>query len=166
MAANWRPVIKSASVMVLLATPAQAAVITFTNVNDPPTVLLNQLSIHEGESVIITSNQLQIMDPDNTPIELSIQADNVEHGYFERIFSVGSPIDSFTYQDVQFGFIRFVHDGGEIAPSYSLQVSDGQATTDPQPAIITFTPINDAPVLVVNQLTLTEGDTLILSNSS
>ena len=43
--------------------------------------------------------------------------------------------------------VSFVHDGGEAAPSYDVEVSDGALTTGPAAATITFTNQNDAPVV-------------------
>ena len=44
--------------------------------------------------------------------------------------------------------MQFVHDGGEIEPSYSLTVSDGMFTFDASVGTVTFTNVNDAPTAV------------------
>jgi hypothetical protein len=56
-------------------------------------------------------------------------------------------ITTFTQQQVTDGAIQFVHDGGEIAPTYSVTVSDGALTDGPLAATITFTNVNDAPTI-------------------
>ena len=55
-----------------------------------------------------------------------------------------------------------MHDGGEAAPAYEVSVSDGVLNTAPAGASVTFTNVNDAPVLVNNVLTIEEGETVTL----
>ena len=43
--------------------------------------------------------------------------------------------------------LQFVHDGGETAPAYSISVSDDSLTDSPTRASISFSNVNDAPVL-------------------
>ncbi len=147
----------------LLVTPPQPASIQFVNVNDAPVITFNQLTIREGESATITPSQLSIVDVDNLPSELSITPSNITAGHFEQVFNSGVSLSSFTQQDVQLGFVRFVHDGSEQAPSYSLTVSDGLLSNGPHPAVIAYAPVNDAPLLLNNQLRLIEGERVAIT---
>jgi len=149
-----------------LETTYQSAVITFTNINDMPTFVNNQLTIEKGETVIFNTGLLSAADIDNNDTSLNFTVNAVQHGRFERINNTGVPITSFIQQDIIDGNIQFIHDGGELAPYYEVKVSDGDVETSYQPANITFTNINIyTPVLENNQLTINEGQTIILDNS-
>jgi hypothetical protein len=65
--------------------------------------------------------------------------------------------------------VQFTHNGGENPPSYAVSVSDGALNTTPATVAIpagSFTPVNDAPVLATNTLSITEGGTVTLSSSN
>ena len=69
---------------------------------------------------------------------------------------------SFTQQDINDSKVSFVHDGTAVAPSYTVVVSDGDLTSAPQTADITF---NRIPVLVSNSLAIGQAQTVVLSTS-
>ncbi|MBW2370641.1 MAG: tandem-95 repeat protein, partial [Deltaproteobacteria bacterium] len=75
-------------------------------------------------------------------------------------------ISSFTQAQVNSGAVQFVHNGDEIAPSYAVSVSDGGYTDGPAAATIVFTNQNDAPNLVNNTLTISEGGSVVLSDAN
>ena len=58
--------------------------------------------------------------------------------------------------------MQFVHDGNEAAPTYSVSVFDGALTTGPLAATISFTNVDDAPIITANTLTISEGQTVVL----
>ncbi|MEH2331037.1 cadherin-like domain-containing protein, partial [Nostoc sp.] len=101
------------------------AIGTFTNVNDAPTISTNSLSLSEGGSVVLSSSNINATDPDNTPAQLTYTASSISGGQFELVANAGVAITSFTQAQINSGAVRFVHGGGETAPSYSLSVSDG-----------------------------------------
>ena len=43
--------------------------------------------------------------------------------------------------------MQFVDDGNEVAPSFNVKVNDGPADSNTLAATITYSPVNDAPVL-------------------
>ncbi|MEM7468853.1 MAG: cadherin-like domain-containing protein, partial [Pseudomonadota bacterium] len=75
----------------------------------------------------------------------------------------GVEVTQFTQTDITSGDIRFVHDGSDNPPSYSVNVSDGALTTPTSPATIFFTPVNDAPTVTLNQLTIEQDGGVTLS---
>ncbi|NJL09940.1 MAG: hypothetical protein HC908_06435 [Calothrix sp. SM1_7_51] len=65
---------------------------------------------------------------------------------FELISQPGKAITSFNQAQINQGFIKFIHDGGENPPSYELRISDslgGEMTATSQTG--EFTKVNDAP---------------------
>ncbi|MBM4091437.1 MAG: hypothetical protein FJ276_18730, partial [Planctomycetes bacterium] len=120
--------------------------IAVTDLNDNAPVLVhNDLILMEGETVTLANGNLQSVDPDGTPVVLTYTVGGVTGGRFERAASPGVGITLFTQPEVDLGQIVFVHDGGELAPTYAVTVSDGVFLVGPQAATISFTNVNDAP---------------------
>jgi len=100
------------------------------------------------------------------PDVLTFSVSDVTGGAFQ-LGSNGDSVSSFTA--AQLAVIKFVDDGDEVAPSYKTSVSDGYHTSPVAPvaATIIYTPVNDnAPVLAVNALTITEGATVTLGTGN
>ena len=108
--------------------------------NDAPTISLNQLSIEQDGSVTLTvGKNLSASDPDNATDQLIYQVSNISGGQFEKVSTPGIAITTFTALDLGAGNITFKHDGGTSAPSYELTVFDGEASSAPSKAKVTFT---------------------------
>ena len=144
--------------------PATAA-ISYTPTNDSPVFSNNQMTINEGDTVVLTSSDLQVTDPDNTDTNLTFTASNVVGGQFELVASSGTAILSFTQEQVNNGEVQFVHNGGEIPPDYEITVDDTADTTGPSAAAITYSAVNDAPRIQNNSLTLSQGDSVLITGS-
>jgi Domain of unknown function (DUF4347)/Cadherin-like len=148
--------------------PAITGVKNFTGtaVNDTPVLANNTLAINEGGSVMLSGTEMSATDVDNASGTLTFSVSNVTGGRFELVASPGAAITTFTQAQVTAGAVRFIHDGGEAAPSYNLTVSDGSLTDGPAAASITFANINDAPVLVNNHLAIRQGSSAVLSGAN
>ena len=70
---------------------------------------------------------------------------------------------SFTSAQVAAGEVRFVDDGNEVAPSFSITANDGAANSATIAGTVSYTPVNDAPVLNAVQLTVNEGGTRVFA---
>lgn len=141
----------------LATTPTTVNIGTFSNVNDSPILATNTLSITEGATVVLSSSNLNVIDPDNTPAQLIYSISALTGGRFEFVTNPGVAITSFTQADINSGAVQFVHDGGENPPSYQVSVSDGIAPAT-APAIVSipqgsFVSVNDAPTIstIANQ---------------
>lgn len=114
-----------------------------------PVVQTNQLSIAEGGAVVLTEANLNTVDANDGPNELTYTVSNIIGGRFEVVGLAGNAVTSFTQQQVNASQIRFVHDGGEVAPSYTVVVKDNEQTPNTStPSVVsigTFTKVNDAP---------------------
>ena len=128
-----------------------------------PTLSNNQLTLSEGQTVVLTANDFSATDVDDAAGTLIFELSDVTQGRFEFTTNSGIAITQFTQQQIGEGQVQFTHDGGESAPSFTVSVSDGQLSTSPVPATIIFTNINDAPILMHNQLSLRVGETKILT---
>lgn len=121
-----------------------STIINVTAQNDPPILVNNNLTLLEGETVVLNSSNFSATDVDNNVTALIFTVSNVQNGSFRINGITGT---SFTQAQIAAGQVRFIHDGGEAAPSYKVSVSDGVATTTAQSANISFTNVNDAPTI-------------------
>ncbi len=135
------------------------------HVNAPPKLLTNQLSISQGGTVTLTTQQLNAIDDATASSLLQYTTAQIAHGYFQTTQSPGFPIFGFSQQQVANGEIQFVHDGSTTPPSYQVYVNDGNLNSVPQWAAVTFNG-NALPILNINQLTINTGQTVVLSSSN
>ena len=119
-----------------LATPFSRGGIDF---DAAPQILVNRLNISNGETVIISSEDLQATDIDSNKGLLVFDMSNIVHGVFRTLKNgTNSTLNSFVQQDMIDNFIQFTHDGSGIAPSYVVSVSDGRITIANQTPTILF----------------------------
>src|SRR5205085_1528497 len=139
-----------------------AGTVTFTNVNDAPAITSAALTILEGETVVLGATDIGVSDPDSTSFTFTVS--NVSHGTFQ-VMDGGSWTDatSFTSGDLADGHVQFVHDGGEDAPTFSVQADDGAGgLSNVLDGSVSFTKVNDAPAITSASLTISEGETVEL----
>jgi VCBS repeat-containing protein len=130
--------------------------LTIGDVNNPPQLSVNILTISEGGTVTLTSSNLSATDIDNDDANLTFTVSNITGGTFEVD---GVVENSFTQQQIIEGKVKFIHDGGETAPSYNVAVSDG-SLTDSGSATVEFTNVNDAPTnITLSNLEVAENNT-------
>ena len=142
------------------STTATAAAIIF---NATPTLTANQLSVVQGQTVVLTTANLNASDSEQGAANLTFTVSNVQQGQFERLSLLGTAITTFTLQEVQNSQIRFVHNASAVAPSYQVSVSDGTTSTAAVAATVAF---NDIPTLTANQLSVSQGQTVILTTAN
>ncbi len=148
------------------ATVSSSLSITVTPVNNAPSLVTNQMTIAEGQTLTLSSSELLTTDTDTLPASLTYTVTVVTNGRFEFVASPGTAITVFTQDDINSSRVRFVHSGGEAAPAASISVSDGTDSVGPTAVLITFTNVNDAPTVTTNTgMTLNEGAMATLSNT-
>ena len=115
-------------------------ILSFTPLNDRPVFTDNRLTISEGGKAVPL---IAISDEDNAPEQLLITVSGLNGGHFELTAApVGGPtllgfinvvsdkVESFTYAQWLSGEIRFVHDGSELTPAYTLTGTDTDGASD------------------------------------
>ena len=134
------------------STATDTASLTVTAVNDAPVLTASGLTVSEGQTVTLSGANIGISDVDSASFTYSVSG--LSGGIFQLSGAPGVPITSFTSAQLTGGLVQFVDDGNEVAPSFSLTASDGSASSSTVAASITYTPVNDAPVLANTPLTL------------
>jgi cytoskeletal protein CcmA (bactofilin family) len=96
-----------------------------------------ELSVRRGQSVPITLEDLNAVDPDNTARELVFHVDGLRHGFVAMADAPGVPAARFTLEDLQGGRVSFQHDGSASSvASFDVTVVDAAgATSGPARAV-------------------------------
>jgi hypothetical protein len=143
----------------------QWATVTF-NGNVLPILNTNQLTINTGQTVVLSSSNLQASDADIADVnQLAFTVSNVQHGYFDLRSAPGTPIARFNLGNLTAGQVRFTQDGSDNYPSYFVSVSDGVFATPPSLVSVTFNN-NAVPTILSNQITISPGQSLTLGTQN
>ncbi len=118
-------------------------------INDPPVLEPHQFVIDQGRTLRINSSMLSATDVDNPAGNLMFQVTNVENGYFQLSQTAGVPLTNFTQAAVTQEEIEWVSDTSPNPSSFWISVSDGELSTEPVPANVTFI-VNPPPELYRN----------------
>jgi Cadherin-like/FG-GAP repeat len=124
-------------------------------------MLTNQLTINQGQSVIINSENFNASDTGQPAFSLQFIITDLQHGRFELVAKPGLSIMTFSQQAVEGDQVRFVHDDTVNPPAYQVSVSNDIMITTPQAAVVDF---NARPILVNNKLTINQNQMLILTS--
>jgi Tol biopolymer transport system component len=148
-----------------IATTADSVTFTVMGTNDAPVITNAGLSISEGGTLVLTSANIGVTDPDSA--SFTFTASGVTHGTFQTTTDGANWIaaTTFTTADLNAGHVRFVHDGGEAAPTFSIRADDGAALNHASTTIsgtVDFANVNDAPRLVSASINVIEGGAVVL----
>ncbi len=135
-----------------------SANITFNNL----ILETNQLIINQGQTVILTLNNLKANNQGKIDQNLNFLISDLTHGQFEFISNLNQSILIFQQQNITDGIVQFVHDNSANAPGYRVSVSNGTLTTPAQSALIDF---DASPILLNNSLIINQGQTVSLASA-
>src|SRR5206468_3722876 len=101
-------------------TASSTASLTLTAVNDAPVITAASLTVATGATVVFAPANVGVTDPDSSSFSFSVS--NVTHGSFQTTTDGVTWVNttSFTTADLAASHVRFVHDGGEAAPTFSI----------------------------------------------
>ena len=146
----------------------QNVTITIEGVNDVPVVTSAGFTLSEGGTTVLGTANIGVSDPDST--SFSFTASNVSHGTFQTTTNgaIWVPATTFTTADLNAGHVRFVHDGGEDAPTFSIQADDGTGVNSLSnlfAGAVNFTNVDDAPAVTHASLTISQGHTVTVTTA-
>jgi len=142
-------------------TPPLAASITFNTIDIPPALTNKTMTLLEGQTTILSSNELRAMSVRIADDAVIYTLSNVQYGQFNRLDGV-TEITTFTQADIDNGEIVFVHDGGETKPEIDITLSDGQLVSGQESVVVDFIPSNDMPSLVNNRLSVSPREQSVI----
>ena len=127
-----------------------------------PLLIQNSLFLSNGEVVTLTLANLQAIESNFNISQLIFTVNNVQQGNFYRM---PANVTAYTFPQsyVQQGRILFRHAGTNIAPAYSVIVSDGTQSTLPVAATINF---QGAPTVQINPLNITQSQAIVLDTQT
>ena len=121
------------------------------------------MSLNQSDTITITNlNIIGTVDP-NFISYWGYVVSNVTNGYFQLTTSPGTQVTSFTDTQIKNNQVQFIHTGGTNPQSFNVATSDGTDTSTLQAVNITFIPF---PTLLKNQITIKQGKTITITNSS
>ena len=83
------------------------------------------LTVGKGRSVRITTADLNALDPDDKPEDLSFQVSNAAGGYVALASDPKRPVASFSQADLEKGAVYFAHNGSDAQKArFDVQVTD------------------------------------------
>ncbi|NJO59220.1 MAG: DUF4114 domain-containing protein [Richelia sp. RM2_1_2] len=109
-----------------------------------PQLTVNNLAIKEGETVKLTPNFFKATDVDSDLSKITYTITNTQNGEFKINENV---VTTFTQKDINDNKVEFIHNGGEDAPSFNIELNDGFNSSNQKAAIVNFTKVNDKPIL-------------------
>jgi VCBS repeat-containing protein len=144
---------------------SSTATLNIADVNDAPVVTTARFAVSEGGTVVLNASNIGVVDPDSASFTFTVS--NVTHGKFQTTADGGTWVDAttFTTNDLTAGHVRFVHDGGEAAPTFSIQADDGAALNHASATavgVVDFSNINEAPTLIRASINVIEGGAVVL----
>jgi Cadherin-like len=136
--------------------------VNFTNINDPPTLNSFSLTVSEGGTVVLAGANIDLTDPDSTAFTYT--ASSVTGGNFQTLNGGNwTNATSFTTAQIDAGEVRFLHNGGETAPSFQVTANDGALDSNTIAGTVSFTNVNDAPTLNSVSFSIAQGGTTVLT---
>jgi VCBS repeat-containing protein len=148
--------------------PTQNVTVTIAGINDAPVVTSAGFAVSEGGTTVLGAANIGVSDPDSA--SFTFTASNVSHGTFQTTTNGALWVfaTTFTTADLNAGHVRFMHDGGEDAPTFSIQADDGTGVASLSNVFaggVTFTHVNDAPVITHAALTISQRGTVTLTTA-
>lgn len=88
------------------------------------------ITVKRGKSVVVTSNDVTAIDPDDTPDHLTYTVSNPINGFVALATEPGTAVSNFTQADIDAGRVLFTHGGnsGDRA-SFDVVVADDSGGT-------------------------------------
>jgi hypothetical protein len=128
------------------------------------------LTVAEGGTETFSNTALRVTDADSTPNQRTYTVVGAPaNGTLLLNGTALAAGGKFTQADINLGRLAYTHNGSETAgDSFTFTVSDGAGgTLASSNFAIAVTPVNDLPVLAVNQgLTVNEGAAANISNTA
>ncbi len=88
------------------------------------------LVVRRGKSVVVTTDHVTAIDPDDAPEHLTYTVSNAANGFVCLSAQAGSPVSHFTQADIEAGRVMFVHDGSNgDRVSFDIVVADHTGAT-------------------------------------
>ena len=96
-----------------------------------PILEINQLVINQGQTVVLTENNLRATQGGIVENNLEFIISDIQQGQFSWTNNPMQTINHFYQQNITDRQVQFTHNNSTTAPAYKVVVSDGRITTPP-----------------------------------
>jgi cytoskeletal protein CcmA (bactofilin family) len=106
--------------------------------NIPPTLSGDlDLTVPKAGAVRITTADLNALDPDDKPENLTFHVSNASGGYVALSSDPARPVDAFSQANLESGIVYFAHDGSSADTAhFDVEVSDISGATSGAPQTV------------------------------
>jgi cytoskeletal protein CcmA (bactofilin family) len=95
------------------------------------------LTVSKGRSVRITTADLNALDPDDRPENLTFHISNAAGGYVALSQDSAQPVATFSQADLEGGQVFFAHDGSDAAKArFDVEVTDVSGASSGRPQTV------------------------------
>lgn len=141
---------------------------TINGTKHAPVITSASMAVAEGGTVVLSATDIVVFDPDATSFTFKVS--NVTHGMFQTMTDGihWYNATSFTSADLNAGHVRFMSDGSEAAPTFSIQADDGTTLNHLGTTVagtVNLTEVHDAPTVSAS-LNVFDGSPVLLGPSS
>jgi cytoskeletal protein CcmA (bactofilin family) len=96
------------------------------------------ITVKRGKSVVITTEDITAIDPDDAPDNLTYSVSNAINGCVSLATAPGRPVANFSQADIEAGRVLFVHDGSANASAnFDVLVMDDSGATSGRAQTVT-----------------------------
>jgi cytoskeletal protein CcmA (bactofilin family) len=96
------------------------------------------ITVRRGKSVVVTTEDITAIDPDDTPDNLTYTISNLINGHVALLNDKGTAIANFTQADIEAGRVLFVHSGGAGQnANFDVLVADDSGATSGRAQTVT-----------------------------
>ena len=120
-------------------------------------IVNNNLALSAGASVFLGPDELAVTNNNFNDPNVMISIKDIKQGRFENINNLGYDISQFLQKDITESNIRFIHDGTDVAPEYSVCIPNLC-----QVANISFYGV--LPTIANNEIEVSQGRPVRLTN--
>jgi cytoskeletal protein CcmA (bactofilin family) len=96
------------------------------------------ITVKRGKSVVITTEDITAIDPDDSADALTYTVSNAINGFVALAGAAGVSVTNFTQADIEAGRVLFVHDGGgSSTANFDVVVMDDSGATSGRAQTVT-----------------------------
>src|SRR5260370_23736327 len=151
------------TIIPVIVTVHNAVQPVITSANAAPVIHDATLTISESGTVLLSPSDIGITDLNDSSFTFKVT--NVTHGMFQVLVSgTWYNTATFTSAELAAGQIRFMHDGGEAAPTFSVQADGGETLNHRSNMLagrVNFTNYNDKPAITSATLVQAHRGTIV-----
>jgi cytoskeletal protein CcmA (bactofilin family) len=106
--------------------------------NVPPSIAGDlDMSVRKGRSVRVTLSDLNGVDPDDAPENLTFEVTNAKSGFVAMGDDLAIAVTRFTQADLENGKVHFTHDGSETSTAqFDATVTDASGASSGSPKTV------------------------------